>query len=96
MRMKIFNVESSIVFRCEESLNFFFKGKKLDKVVSGRIIKEVIWLFGFKVRVKYQAEYCSPIIDREDIFVRDALDKALRSVKEKCECKVCDYYNSGK
>lgn len=94
--MKIFNVESSIVFRCEESLNLFFKGKKLDKVVSGRIIKEVIWLFGFKVRVKYQAEYCSPIIDREDIFVKDALDKALRSVKEKCECKVCDYYNSGK
>lgn len=68
----------------------------LDKVVSGRIIKEVIWLFGFKVRVKYQAEYCSPIIDREDIFVKDALGKALRSVKEKCECKVCDYYNSGK
>lgn len=94
--MKIFNVESSIVFRCEESLNLFSKGKMLDKVVSGRIIKEVIWLFGFKVRVKYQAEYCSPIIDREDIFVKDALGKALRSVKEKCECKVCDYYNSGK
>ena len=54
--MKIFKIESSIVFRCEESLNLF-SGKKLDKVVSGRIIKEVIWLFGFKARVKYQAEY---------------------------------------
>lgn len=94
--MKIFKIESSIVFRCEESLNLFSGKKKLDKVVSGRIIKEVIWLFGFKARVKYQAEYCSPVVDREDIFTKNALDKALRSVKEKCECKVCDYYNSGK
>lgn len=94
--MKIFKIESSIVFRCEESLNLFSGKKKLDKVISGRIIKETIWLFGFKARVKYQAEYCSPVVDREDIFTKNALDKALRSVKEKCEYKVCDYYNSGK
>lgn len=94
--MKIFKVESSIIFRYEESLNLYSCGKKLDKVVSGRIVKEVIWIFGFKARVKYQAEYCSPIVDKEDVLTKNALDKTIRSVKEKCECKVCEYYNRGK
>lgn len=92
--MKIFKIESSIVFRCEESLNLFSGKKKLDKVVSGRIIKEIVKILGIKVRTRYRAVYCFPIIDKENALVKSALDKVVRSVKDKCICKMCDYYNN--
>lgn len=94
--MKILKIESSIVFRCEESLDLYDGKKKLDKVVSGRVIKEVIEFLGIKLRVKYQAEYCCPVIDKEDLHVRNLLEKAAKSVKEKCENKIRNYYNNGR
>lgn len=44
---KIFSVMTDIIYRREESLNLFEGKKKLDKVVSGRVIREQIKLFGF-------------------------------------------------
>lgn len=37
---KIFSVMTDIIYRREESLNLFEGKKKLDKVVSGRVIRE--------------------------------------------------------
>lgn len=94
--MKMFNVESSIIFRCEEILNLKDeKGKKLDKVVSGRVIRETITFLGFKLRKKYKTEYCYPQIDFNDVHQRSAYDKVKASVLEKCENKAADYYNNG-
>lgn len=93
---KIFKVESSIIFRCEESLNLKGeKGEKLDKVVSGRVIRETITFLGFKLRRKYKTEYCYPQIDFNDVHQRSAYDKAKASAFEKCENKAADYYNKG-
>lgn len=92
--MKLFKVESSIIFRCEESLNLTPGKKKLDKVVSGRVIKETIKILGIKVRTRYRAAYCVPIIDKENALAKSALDKVVMSVKDECICKMCDYYNN--
>lgn len=42
---KIFSVKTDIVYRREESLNLFKGKKKLDKVVSGRVLRpnQVVW-----------------------------------------------------
>lgn len=42
MHGKIFSVKTDIVYRREESLNLFKGKKKLDKVVSGRVLREQI------------------------------------------------------
>ena len=55
---KIFSVMTDIIYRREESLNLFEGKKKLDKVVSGRVIREQIKLFGFTVRTKYFYQIC--------------------------------------
>ena len=57
---KIFSVNTDIVYRREESLNLFKGKKKLDKVVSGRVLREQIKLFGFIVRTKYIYQICCP------------------------------------
>lgn len=40
MHGKIFSVKTDIVYHREESLNLFKGKKKLDKVVSGRVLRE--------------------------------------------------------
>lgn len=94
--MRIFKVESSIIFRCEESLNLLDeKGKKLDKVVSGRIIRETITFLGITLRRKYKTEYCYPQVDLNDAYIKGAYERAKASALEKCENKAAEYYNKG-
>lgn len=66
MHGKIFSVKTDIVYHREESLNLFKGKKKLDKVVSGRVLREQIKLFGFIVRTKYIYQICCPLVDMND------------------------------
>lgn len=63
MHGKIFSVKTDIVYRREESLNLFKGKKKLDKVVSGRVLREQIKLF------------VSP--SGQSIFIRFAAHKSI-------------------
>lgn len=93
---KILAKERCVLFLCEESLNLF-KGKvKLDKVVSGRVIKEEVLFLGFRIRTKFYAEYCYPEIDMDDKQAVDSFWKTKKHVIEKCMNKICEYYNQGK
>lgn len=72
---KIFSVMTDIIYRREESLNLFEGKKKLDKVVSGRVIREQIKLFGFTVRTKYFYQICCPQVNMNDTHEVCTLNK---------------------
>lgn len=93
---KILARERLVLFQCEESLNISKGKKKLDKVVSGRVIKEEILLFGLRIRTKFHTEYCYPVIDMDDKQAIDSFEKTKKHVIEKCMDKICEYYNQGK
>ena len=55
---KIFSVNTDIVYRREECWNLFEGKKKLDKVVSDRVVKEQIKFLDFTIRTKYCCKIC--------------------------------------
>lgn len=93
MHGKIFSVKTDIVYRREESLNLFKGKKKLDKVVSGRELREQIKLFGFTIRTKYFYQICCPQVNMNDIHEVCVLGKVEDLVRTKCYNKVVEYSN---
>lgn len=90
---KIFSVKTDIVYRREESLNLFDGKKKLDKVVSGRVMREQIKLFGFTVRTKYFYQICCPQVNMNDTHEVCTLNKVEDLVRTECYNKVVEYSN---
>jgi hypothetical protein len=90
---KIFSVKTDIVYRREESLNLFKGKKKLDKVVSGRVLREQIKLFGFIVRTKYFYQICCPQVNMNEIHEVCVLNKVEDLVRTECYNKVVEYSN---
>lgn len=90
---KFFSVKTDIVYRREESLNLFDGKKKLDKVVSGRVIREQIKLFGFIVRTKYFYQICCPQVNMNDTHEVIVLNKVEDLVRTECYNKVVEYSN---
>lgn len=90
---KIFSVKTDIVYRREESLNLFDGKKKLDKVVSGRVLREQIKLFGFTIRTKYFYQICCPQVNMNDIHEVCVLGKVEDLVRTECYNKVVEYSN---
>lgn len=88
---KIFSVMTDIIYRREESLNLFEGKKKLDKVVSGRVIREQIKLFGFIVRTKYIYQICCPLVDMNDTHEVSELYRVENLVRTACYNKVVEY-----
>lgn len=85
--MKLFEKTQVIVYRVEESLNLYDGKKKLDKVVSGRIIKSTVKLLGF-VKAKYKYEVNIPMLDEGDAQAKERLQEVLQSVVQKCTAKI--------
>lgn len=90
---KIFSIKTDIVYRREESLNLFDGKKKLDKVVSGRVVKEQILLFGHILRTKFVYSICLPQIDKNDVHANGMLEKVKGFVEKECKNKVVEYSN---
>lgn len=90
---KIFSVMTDIIYRREVSLNLFEGKKKLDKVVSGRVIREQIKLFGFTVRTKYFYQICCPQVNMNDTHEVCILNKVEDLVRTECYNKVVEYSN---
>lgn len=90
---KIITVKTNIVYRRQESLNFFDGKKKLDKVVSGRVIREEIRLFGFTIRTKYIYQICCPQVNMNDAHEVCTLNKVEDLVRTECYNKVVEYSN---
>ena len=90
---KIFSVKTDIVYRREESLNLFEGKNKLDKVVSGRVIREQIKLFGFAIRTKYTFQICIPQVNMNDTYQVCTLNRVKDLVKTECYNKVVEYSN---
>lgn len=88
--MKLFEKTQVIVYRVEESLNLYDGKKKLDKVVSGRILKSTTKLFGFG-KTKYKYEVNIPMFDKEDAQTKERLQEVLQSVVQKCEAKIKEW-----
>ncbi len=88
---KILSAETEIVYRREESLNLFDGKKKLDKVVSGRVLREQIKLFGYVVRTKYIYQVCIPLVDKDDAYATGALGRIKGFVEKECKDKVLEY-----
>ena len=88
---KIFSVKTDIVYRREESLNLFKGKKKLDKVVSGRVLREQIKLFGFTIRTKFFYQICCPSVDMNDIHEVSELYRVENLVRTACYNKVVEY-----
>ena len=93
MHGKIFSVKTDIVYHREESLNLFKGKKKLDKVVSGRVLREQIKLFGFIVRTKYIYQICCPLVDMNDTHEVSELYRVEDLVRTECYNKVVEYSN---
>lgn len=91
MLEKIFSVKTDIVYRREESLNLFDGKKKLDKVVSGRVFKEQIRLFGKVVRTKFTYQICLPQVDKNDIHAIGILERIKGLVVYECKNKIREY-----
>lgn len=91
MFRKILSVETEIVYRREESINLFEGKKKLDKVVSGRVSKEQIKLFGYVIRTKYTYQICLPQIDDDNAYEVGALFRIKGFVENECRNKVLEY-----
>lgn len=91
--LKIFSVKTDIVYHREESLNLFEGKKKLDKVVSGRVIKEQVKVFGFVVRTKYIYQICLPQVDKDNAYQVGILGKVKGFVEDECKRKVNEYSN---
>lgn len=90
---KIFSVKTDIVYRREESLNLFDGKKKLDKVVSGRVLREQIKLFGFIVRTKCFYQICCPQVNMNDTHEVFELYRVDNLVRTECYNKVVEYSN---
>lgn len=90
---KIFSVKTDIVYRREESLNLFYGKKKLDKVVSGRVIREQIKLFGFTIRTKYTFQICIPQVNMNVPHEVCTLNRVKDLVRTECYNKVVEYSN---
>lgn len=93
MHGKIFSVKTDIVYRREESLNLFDGKKKLDKVVSGRVLREQIKLFGFAIRTKFFYQICCPSVDMNDTHEVLELYRVENLVRTACYNKVVEYSN---
>lgn len=91
MHGKIFSVKTDIVYHREESLNLFKGKKKIDKVVSGRVLREQIKLFGFIVRTKYIYQICCPLVDMNDTPEVSELYRVEDLVRTACYNKVVEY-----
>lgn len=90
---KIFSVKTDIVYRREESLNLFDGKNKLDKVVSGRVLREQIKLFGFIVRTKYFYQICCPQVNINYTYEVFELYRVNNLVRTACYNKVVEYSN---
>ena len=90
---KIFSIKTDIVYRREESLNLFYGKKKLDKVVSGRVVRERIKLFGFVIRTKYIYQICCPKVNTNNTYEVCTLSRIEDLVRTECYNKVVEYSN---
>lgn len=85
--MKLYNKKQDIVYMVEETLNLYDGKKKIDKVVSGRVIKTTFKLLCFsKVKYKYQVNI--PKLGKTDSKSDERFREVFESVCKKCTTKI--------
>ena len=85
--MKLYNKKQDIVYRVEETLNLYDGKKKIDKVVSGRVIKTTFKFICFS-KVKYRYMINIPRLGEMDKQSDARYREIMESVCKKCTTKM--------
>lgn len=78
--MKIFSKKHDVVYSTAKSIG------DTGLVVSGRVYKETVFLFGFEVGGKYKYELAAPKLTEQDPYALRFM-QAFESVERECALK---------
>lgn len=87
MRRNIIAVEKDIIFMSQQTLQLEDEG---DYVMSGRIIRRRIFVFGYKVFTKYSYQICLPAICKERNY-KSNIKNTEAAMKKELKAKIRKY-----